>query len=97
MNGHFKIYIHSNKGYFLRIKNTSEERQRMRGNENQQMSYFSYISPEERVPQDHPLRPIREMVDKTLKDLSPVFDKLYSHTGRPSIPPVWPSRPALPA
>ena len=59
----------------------------MRGNENQQMSYFSYISPEERVPQDHPLRPIREMVDKTLKELSPVFDKLYSHTGRPSIPP----------
>lgn len=54
----------------------------MRGNENKQMSYFSYISPEERVPQDHPLRPIREMVDRTLKELSPVFDKLYSHTGR---------------
>lgn len=52
----------------------------MRGNEFKQMSCFSYISPEQRVPQDHPLRPIREMVNKYLKELSPVFDKLYSHT-----------------
>ncbi len=59
----------------------------MRGNENKQVSCFSYISPEQRVPQDHPLRPIREMVDKTMKELSPVFDNLYSHTGRPSIAP----------
>lgn len=59
----------------------------MRGNENKQMGCFSYISPEQRVPQDHPLRSIREMVDKSLKELSPVFDKLYSHTGRPSIAP----------
>jgi transposase len=59
----------------------------MRGNESRQMSCFSYISPEERVPQDHPLRPIRKMVDQTLKELSPLFDELYSHTGRPSIAP----------
>lgn len=59
----------------------------MRGNESRQMSCFSYISPEERVPPDHPLRPIRKMVDHTLKELSPLFDKLYSHTGRPSISP----------
>jgi transposase len=48
---------------------------------------FSYISPEERVPADHPLRPIRSMVDRALKELSPRFAELYSHTGRPSIPP----------
>lgn len=48
---------------------------------------FSYISPEERVPVDHPLRPIREMMDVTLKALSSSFDEIYSAFGRPSIPP----------
>jgi transposase len=48
---------------------------------------FSYISPERRVPADHPLRPIRLMVDTALTRLSPRFAKLYSHTGRPSIAP----------
>lgn len=48
---------------------------------------WSYIQPEQRVPQDHPLRPIRRVVDQALKDLSPRFTLLYSHTGRPSIPP----------
>ncbi len=54
----------------------------MRGNDQQDTTMFSYISPEERVPADHPLRPIRLMVDKALKGLSPLFDGLYSHTGR---------------
>ena len=48
---------------------------------------FSYLSPEQRVRKDHPLRPIRTMVDKVLKELSPEFDKMYSKVGRPSIPP----------
>jgi len=48
---------------------------------------FSYLSPEERVPSKHPLRPIRLMVDEALKALSPDFDGLYSAFGRPSIPP----------
>ncbi len=48
---------------------------------------FSYISPEQRVRKDHPLRPIRTMVDKVLKELSPEFNKMYSQVGRPSIPP----------
>jgi transposase len=39
------------------------------------------------VSKDHPLRPIRAMVDKVLKELSPEFDKIYSKLGRPSIPP----------
>jgi len=48
---------------------------------------FSYLSPEERVPANHPLRPIRQMVDEALKALSPAFSGLYSAFGRPSIPP----------
>ena len=48
---------------------------------------FSYVSPEERVPQDHPLRAIREMTDQILKQLSAEFDAMYSRRGRPSIPP----------
>jgi transposase len=59
----------------------------MRGTDDQQASMFSYISPEKRVPLDHPLRPIREMCDGVLKRLSPAFEKLYASTGRPSIPP----------
>ena len=59
----------------------------MRGDDTQQGGMWSYIQPEQRVPQDHPLRPIRVMVDRALKELSPRFALLYSHTGRPSIPP----------
>jgi transposase len=59
----------------------------MRGTDQQQSHVFSYISPEQRVPRDHPLRPIRAMVDEILKELSPQFNKMYSKVGRPSIPP----------
>jgi transposase len=59
----------------------------VRGEDQQQSALFSYISPEERVPKDHPLRPIRAMCDEVLKGLSPRFEGLYSHTGRPSIAP----------
>ena len=59
----------------------------MRGPDTQQSSMFSYLSPEERVPAKHPLRPIRLMVDEALKALSPAFSRLYSAFGRPSIPP----------
>src|SRR5215510_2021323 len=62
-------------------------RRPMRGDDLQQPAMFSYVSPEQRVPADHPLRPIRQMVDEILKSLSRRFAKLYSHTGRPSIPP----------
>lgn len=48
---------------------------------------FSYLAPEERVPADHPLRPVRRMVDIALKVLSPSFEELYSTYGRPSIAP----------
>jgi transposase len=59
----------------------------MRGQDTQQSAVFSYLAPEERVPADHPLRPIRQMVDITLKALSPSFDEMYSAYGRPSIAP----------
>ncbi len=48
---------------------------------------FSYLSPEQRVRENHPLRPVRQQVDAVLARMSPVFDKMYSATGRPSIPP----------
>src|ERR1700683_4776899 len=59
----------------------------MRGQDTQQSSMFSYLSPEDRVPAKHPLRPIRMMVDVVLKALSPVFDQIYVAFGRPSIAP----------
>jgi transposase len=59
----------------------------MRGDDQQQFSVFSYVAPEDRVPADHPLRPIRQAVDEVLHAMSRQFDKLYAETGRPSIPP----------
>src|SRR5882724_2621595 len=59
----------------------------MRGDDEQQAAMFSYISPEKRVPADHPLRPIRKMTDEIFKQLSPRFDALYARVGRPSIAP----------
>lgn len=59
----------------------------MRGQDTQQSSMFSYLSPEQRVPADHPLRPIRAMVDAALKGLSRSFARMYVDFGRPSIAP----------
>lgn len=59
----------------------------MRGDEAGQGGMFSYLTLEQRVPQDHPLRPIRAMVDRALAEMSPEFDRMYSSVGRPSIPP----------
>src|SRR2546421_3324525 len=50
-------------------------------------SMFSYVSPEQRVPKEHPLRAIRQLVDEILGEMSREFDKLYAKVGRPSIPP----------
>jgi transposase len=59
----------------------------MRGADQQQNHIFSYVSPEERVRKDHPLRAVRAMVDEILKQLSRRFDAMYAKVGRPSIPP----------
>ena len=59
----------------------------MRGEDIQQQDLFSYGSLEERVPANHPLRPIREMVDGALKSLDGRFEEIYGGDGRKSIPP----------
>src|SRR5579884_1599758 len=59
----------------------------MRGDDLDQSRMFSYLSPDERVPSDHPLRLIRQFTDEALGGLSERFQKLYSPMGRPSIPP----------
>jgi transposase len=59
----------------------------MRGGDGQQAGMFSYVSPERRIPADHPLRPIRDMTDEVLRQLSRRFAALYPKTGRPSIAP----------
>ena len=59
----------------------------MRGEATQQQTMLSLIGPAQRVPKDHPIRRIKELADAALKRLSPVFEEMYSTTGRPSIPP----------
>src|SRR5438477_7527360 len=72
-------------GRTLRSESSTEVR--MRGDHSEPDAMFSYVSPAQRVPQDHPLRAVRTMVDEVLGRLWSDFEKLYSHTGRPSIPP----------
>src|SRR5215471_15463230 len=62
-------------------------REGMRGDDQQQNHIFSYLSPEERVRKDHPLRAVRTMVDEVHTQLSRRFDAMYARVGRPSIAP----------
>ena len=59
----------------------------MRGEDVQQHTIYSYLSPEERVPANHPLRAIRQITDRILKEMSRLFARMYARRGRPSIPP----------
>ena len=59
----------------------------MRGDDERSEGFFSYVRLETRIPADHPLRPIRELVDRALLELSPALDRVYAREGRPSIPP----------
>lgn len=59
----------------------------MRGADQQQPVLFSYLSTEDRIPADHPLRVMRQLVEPILQELSPRWTALYAPTGRPSIPP----------
>ena len=59
----------------------------MRGVDVQQEGLFSYLSPESRIPKRHPLRPVREMVNTALAELTLQFEAAYADTGRPSIAP----------
>lgn len=59
----------------------------MRGADKQQVTMLSLVTPDRRVPADHPLRRIKALADQALLALSPTFDAMYSNVGRPSIPP----------
>ena len=59
----------------------------MRGEDIRSEGFFSYLRLEQRIPADHPLRAMGELVNAALRELSPAFDDLYSREGRPSIPP----------
>ncbi len=61
----------------------------MRGDERVQEGMFSYVSLEQRVPSDHPLREVRKLTDTVLDSLSPELDALYAASGRPSIAPEY--------
>src|ERR1039458_10334310 len=61
----------------------------MRGDERVQDGMFSYVSLEQRVPQDHLLRAVRSLTDTVLRTLSREFDALYADSGRPSIEPEY--------
>ncbi|MGH7626119.1 MAG: IS5 family transposase [Gemmatimonadaceae bacterium] len=59
----------------------------MRGPDHPQTTMFSYVSIEDRIPADHPLRAIQALVNPMLAELSPRFQAMYARLGRPSIPP----------
>jgi len=59
----------------------------MRGRLDNQLSMLIALTPDQLVPQDHPIRRIKPIVDQALKDMSPTFNRMYADLGRPSIPP----------
>src|SRR5271157_1359808 len=59
----------------------------MRGTSENQTLMLCSLTPDQLVPQDHPIRRIKPIVDQALKEMSPVFSKMYAYVGRPSIPP----------
>ena len=81
--------------YYDAHRSSSEEGP-VRRDDQQNAHLFSYLSPEERVPADHPLRAVRRMTDAALDQLSPRFALMYSKTGRPSVPPEQLLRALLP-
>lgn len=63
------------------------EAKQMRGTDVQQDGLFSYVSLEQRIPAEHPLRAVRALLDEALSSMSRAFDKVYAEGGRASIPP----------
>jgi len=59
----------------------------MRGKAETQVTMLSSVTADQLVPEEHPIRLIKPMVERSLKDLSPVFSRMYAENGRPSIPP----------
>ncbi len=59
----------------------------MRGHNRPQTTMLTLVNPEKRVPGNHPIRLIKQLAEVALKELSPLFEQMYSQVGRPSIPP----------
>ena len=59
----------------------------MRGYDRPQSTMLTLVNPEQRVPAKHPIRLIKQLAEVALKELSPLFEQMYSEVGRPSIPP----------
>jgi transposase len=59
----------------------------MRGHDRPQSTMLTLVNPEQRVPANHPIRLIKSLAEVALKELSPLFEQMYSEVGRPSIPP----------
>ena len=74
----------------------------MRGTSDQQIESLVALTPEDLVPQEHPIRRIKPLADRVLQELSPTFSRMYAKGGRPSVPPElrWNStcdrRPSMP-
>src|SRR6202453_5543629 len=62
-------------------------RRKMRGFDRPQSTMLTLVNPEKRVPANHPIRLIKALAEVALKELSPLFEQMYSEVGRPSIPP----------
>lgn len=59
----------------------------MRGHDRPQSTMLTLVNPEQRVPAHHPIRLIKALAEVALKELSPLFEQMYSEVGRPSMPP----------
>ena len=81
--------------YLGSIDFLKQPRSPVRGIEDKQNTLFSYVSQEDRIPEHHPMRKLRELIDPILEKLSPAFEKMYAEVGRPSIPPEYLLRASL--
>src|SRR5947208_2163354 len=67
--------------------NTCSGRPTRRGRPHDRLPPFHVFSVEDRIRPDHPLRDVKKRVDRILARMSPAFDRAYSRTGRPGVPP----------
>jgi transposase len=67
------------------MRSSLSRSERMRGDDQQTGHVLSVA--DQRVPADHPLRPIRQMTDEALRRLSPRFDAICATSGRASVSP----------
>ena len=78
---------HGEEGATASLSVCRTEEAAVRGRCNPQLSMLAFVDLDARLPSDHPLRTIKRLADRALAELSPVFDRMYAASGRPSIPP----------